>query len=345
LTQRLGGNNNAFTGHDSTAFYFQFASDCWEQALDVESDRMRGLLLDPSEVDHERRVILEELAMYESDPWDALERRVQALLYGDHPYGRAVLGTPAELRATGGEELRAFQRDYYCPANAVLVVAGDIGEEALDAAERRFGDLPSVPVPRRTPGAPPPRGGRRRLVRRHGELPRLIWSVTAPSWGDPRHAALRLLTQLLTEGKSSVLHRALVEEGQLCSWVAADLAATLEPGAWSVAAELLPGVEAERVEIELFRVLASVLGGALDAAGLERAKRTYEADWIFGHERIHQRALTLASALAHFDADFPERYLSAVLATDRERLLEVGREVLRFDSGVLGWSLPESGAA
>jgi zinc protease len=344
LTQRLGGNNNAFTGHDSTAYYFQFASDCWEQALDVEADRMRGLLLDPGEVDHERRVILEELAMYESDPWDALERRVQGLLYGDHPYGRAVLGTPAELAATGPEELRAFQRDYYCPANAVLVIAGDVGEDALDAAERRLGELPSGPAPGRAPGAPAPRGGRRRLVRRHGELPRLVWSVTAPAWGDPRHPTLRLFTQLLTEGKSSVLHRALVEEGQLCSWVAADLGATVDPGAWSVAAELLPGIAPERVESELFRVLGSVLDGALEMAELERAKRTYEADWIFGHERIHQRALTLASALAHFDADFPERYLGAVLGADRERLLEVGRDVLRFDSGVLGWSLPESEA-
>ncbi len=231
------------------------------------------------------------------------------------------------------------------PANAVLVIAGDVGEDALDAAERRFGDLPSRPPPRRAASAPPPRGGRRRLVRRHGELPRLTWSVTAPAWSDPRHAALRLLTQLLTEGKSSVLHRALVEEGQLCSWVAADLAAALEPGAWSVATELLPGIEPERVEAELFRVIASVLEGGLDAAQLERARRTYEADWIFGHERIHQRALTLASALAHFDAGFPERYFAAVLAADRDRLLDVGREVLRFDSGVLGWSLPESEAA
>ena len=87
------------------------------------------------------------------------------------------------------------------------------------------------------------------------------------------------------------------------------------------------------------------LEGGIDAADFERARRTYEADWIFGHERIHQRALTLASSLAHFDAEFPERYLHTVLALDRERVLEVGREILRFDSGVLGWSLPEEGAA
>ena len=341
LTQSLGGANNAFTGHDSTAFYFEFAADCWESGLDVESDRMRGLVLDAREVDHERQVILEEIAMYESDPWDALERRVQSLVHGDHPYGRAVLGTPAELRAIGPEQLRSFQREFYSPANAVLVIAGAVGEEALDAAERRFGELPRVETRRRPAGSPAPGGRQRRLARRHGELARLLWSVRAPAWGDPRHPLLRLLTQLLTEGKSSLLHRALVEEGQLCSWVAADLAATLEPGALSIAAELLPGVEPERVEEELFRLLAAILGGDVESAQLERARRTYEADWIFGHERIHQRALTLASSIAHFDVEFPRRYLDRVLAGELDSVLAAGREVLRRDSGVLGWSLPE----
>ena len=75
-TQALGGVNNAFTSHDSTAYYFQFAADCWTTALEIEADRMVELRLDPDEVDHERQVVLEEIAMYESDPWDALERRV-----------------------------------------------------------------------------------------------------------------------------------------------------------------------------------------------------------------------------------------------------------------------------
>ncbi|HVR30205.1 MAG TPA: pitrilysin family protein [Thermoanaerobaculia bacterium] len=345
LTQKLGGANNAFTGHDSTAYYFQFASDCWEHALDIEVDRMRGLRLEAREVDHERDVILEEIAMYESDPWDALERRVQALLHGDHPYGRSVLGTPAELNSLGAEELLAFQREFYSPANAVLVIAGDVGEEALDVAERRFGDLPSSAPPPRRPGGPAPRGRQRRLVRRHGEVPRLLWSVVAPAWSDPRHPALRILTQLLTEGKSSLLHRALVEEGQLCSWVAADLAASLDPGALSIAAELLPGIEPDRVEEELFRLLGCILEGGFAVEDLERARRTYEADWIFGHERVHQRALTLASALAYFDADFPRRYLDHVLEADLDQVLDAGRETLRRDSGVVGWSLPESEAA
>jgi zinc protease len=345
ITQSLGGANNAFTGHDSTAYYFQLAADCWERALEIEADRMRGLRLEPHEVDSERQVILEEIAMYESDPWDALERRVLSLLHGDHAYARPVLGTPAELRSIGADELRAFQRTFYSPANAVLVIAGEVGEEALDLAERWFGELPGSEPPRRRAASPAPRGGQRRIARRHGELARVLWSVAGPAWSDPRHPALRLLTQLLTEGKSSLLHRALVEEGQLCSWVSADLASSLDPGALCIAAELLPGVEPQRVEEELFRLLDAILAGAVSGEDFERARRTYEADWIFGHQRIHQRALTLASSLAHFDSEFPARYLSRVLATSLEETLAVGRETLRRDSGVLGWSLPESEAA
>ena len=85
ITQSLGGSNNAFTRHDSTAYHFQFAADRWPRALEMEADRMAGLLLDPDDFQSERQVILEEIAMYESEPWDALESRVQKLLFGEHP--------------------------------------------------------------------------------------------------------------------------------------------------------------------------------------------------------------------------------------------------------------------
>ena len=93
-------------------------------------------------------------------------------------------------------------------------------------------------------------------------------------------------------------------------------------------------------ERELRRVLGSKLADRADLA--HDVRRLLARPRRVGHERIHQRALTLASALAHHDAGFPERYLAGVLAASRDRVLEVGREVLRVDSGVLGWSLPES---
>lgn len=343
ITQAMGGANNAFTGHDSTAYYFQFAADCWWQALEIEADRMRGLTLDPLELVHERQVILEEIAMYRSDPWDALERQVQGLLYGDHSYGRPVLGTPAELLAMSDQDLRDFHRRHYGPGNAVLVVAGDVGDGALERVEEAFQGLGSTPSPGRAGGPPPPAGSLRRIGRRQGDVARMVWSVPAPAWDDALHPPLRLLVQLLFEGRSSLLQRALVEEGQLCSWVSGELSSNLQPGALSVAVEVLPGVEPRRVEEEVFRLLAEAVAELPETGELERARRTYEADWVFGHERVHQRALTIASALALFDLDFPSSYVERVLASSSEEILDAGRQTLLLDRGVLGWSLPESG--
>ena len=87
---------------------------------------MRGLRLESGEVDAERSVILEEIAMYRDDPWDALELDVLAALFPDHPYGRTVLGTEADLTRQGPAELAEFHRRYYRPDNALLVVAGDL---------------------------------------------------------------------------------------------------------------------------------------------------------------------------------------------------------------------------
>ena len=189
-TQALGGTNNAFTSHDSTAYYFSFASDRWREALDIEADRMRGLLLDPQEVASERQVIQEEIAMYEDDPWDALEIHALREFFGGHPYGRPVLGTRETVAATGVAELARFHREFYRPANAVLVVAGDVGPEALDAVEAAFADLGGPPAERvRGPrgGVPP---GLRRLERRHGEVPRMLLALPAPP-GHPRRPRAR----------------------------------------------------------------------------------------------------------------------------------------------------------
>lgn len=342
LTQALGGANNAFTSHDATVYHFQLAADCWQEALHIEADRMAGLLLDEVEVEHERRVICEEIAMYDSDPWDSLEDKVRGVVFGDHPYGRSVLGTAGELAAIGRADLAAFHSRHYVPSAAVLVVAGAVDEEALETAVSIFGGLSPGEPPPPCGASPPPGGALRRLEMRHGEVSRMIWSLPAPAWGDPRHPPLRLLAQLLTEGRASLLHRSLVEERKLCSWVSSDLDATLEPGSLSIACELVPGAQPEAVEEELFALLAAALAAPPAAAEIERAKRTFEADWILGHERIHQRASSLACALAHFDVSFPATYIDRLLHTSREELVEVAREILHLDRGVVGWSRPAS---
>ncbi|HTQ78823.1 MAG TPA: pitrilysin family protein [Thermoanaerobaculia bacterium] len=347
-TQALGGSNNAFTSHDATAYHFNFAADRWTEALAIEADRMTALTLDPDEVASERQVILEEIAMYASEPWDALEIEVQGALFGAHAYGRPVLGTKEELLATGAEELADFHRRFYRPDNAVLVVAGEVGESALAEIDKTLGAI-AAPPPRPAPREPiPPRTfprGLTRLARRKGEVPRLFLALPAPPADHPDHPALRLLVTLLAAGRASRLHRSLVDEGQLCVFVHADLSESLDASFITVAAEVVPGVATERIEAEILRHLADLAARVPDAEEIERTKQIARADWVFGHEKLHQQALSAGFALTLFDLGYLERHLSALLATSPERLSEVAARYLVPERGaVLGWSLPREGA-
>ncbi|MGE5234555.1 MAG: M16 family metallopeptidase [Acidobacteriota bacterium] len=341
-TQALGGSNNAFTSHDATAYHFSFAADRWHEALLIEADRMRGLRLDPAEVTSERQVIVEEIGMYRDDPWDALELEVLGRLFGGHPYGLPVLGTPEELQGIGAVELGAFHAGYYRPDNAVLVVGGDVDERAFAAVEEAFAAIPAGSAARREQirAVPPP--GCVRLERRQGEVARLLLAFLAPPAPHPDHPALRLLVAALAGGRAARLHRRLVDERQLCLAVSTDLHDTQAPGALLVGLELLPGVEPQIAEQALLAELEEVRRGPLPEEELERARQILVADWVFGHERVHQQALTAGFALALFDLGHPVRQLERMAACDAARVREVAARYLDPARGaVLGWSLQE----
>lgn len=344
LTQALGGVNNAFTSHDSTAYYFNFAADRWTEALAIEADRIASLTLDPEQVASERQVILEEIAMYDSEPWDALEMAVHERLFPGHAYGRPVLGTRETLLATGGEALRDFHRRFYRPDNAILVVAGDIGHGAFAAVERALGGIPAGAEPRRGFTAPVvPLNGIERLERRKGEVARLALAFRAPHGDHPDHPALRLASTVLGGGRTSRLQHALVEEEQLCVWVSADLSEGMDASLMTVTAEVVPGVEPARVEARVFELLADLRTHPPDEEEMERCRQIAVADWVFGHEKVHQQALSVGIALALFDLEYLDLHLERLLATDTGRLLEVADRYLRPEHGcVVGWSLPKS---
>jgi zinc protease len=343
-TQALGGSNNAFTSHDATGYYFNFAADRWTEALAIEADRMTALTLDPEQVASERQVILEEIAMYESELWDALEMAVQAGLFMPHPYGRPVLGTREDLLATGAAELRAFHDRFYRPGNGVLLVVGDLGPDVLDAVGATFGRVPAGGE-RRNASSPPvsPAEGIRRIERRKGEVARLLLALPAPSGAHPDHPPLRLVTALLAGGRTSRLYEGLVDGGQLCSWVSAELSESLDASQISIAAEVVPGIEPNRVEAEVLRLLADLTVNPPSPAEVERARQIVVADWVFGHEKVHQQAISLGLAATLFDLDYLDRHLAGLLAAGPERVLEVSARYLRPERGaVLGWSLPRA---
>ncbi len=343
ITLALGGSNNAFTSHDLTLYYFTFAADRWQRALELEADRMAGLRLEPAAVDAERQVILEEIAMYEAEPWDALEQAVAKALYTGHPYGLPVLGTPMDLEAIDGGVLADFHARRYRPSNATLVLVGDVGPQAREQVAEHFGGLDGK-APER-PGLPPatPPAELVRLERRAGDVARLLMSLPAPAGTDDDHPLLRLAVGVLASGRASRLHRALVDEGQLAVGVTADLGESVDPSAVMIAAEVLPGIEPQRVEEVVLGELERFAEEPPTEEEVARTKKVLAADWIFDHEKVHQQAFLVSTALAVFDAEHPWRYLERMLAAGTSELAEVVDRYLRPRRGVVGWSLPVEG--
>jgi len=342
LTQSLGGENNAFTSHDVTAYHFSFSSEHWRLALDIEADRMERLTLAEVEIEREREVILEEISMYEDDPWDALELHVNASYYGPFPYARPILGTRETVRAIDREALERFYRAHYRPDNAVLVLAGDLPAGALEEVAARLGRTEAGGNRRghwSEPFAEPP--GLRRVHVEKGKVPRLLVALPAPSANHPNFAAWRLWFAILGGGRSSRLHRRLVDDGMLCSAMSADLTEMAGPGIGAISAELLPGIEPAAVEKVVLESLDELRLEPPSAAELENARRLLLADWVFGMERIQRQAIAVGHAEAVFDAGHPARQLEDLLKCRWEDLAGAAQRQLAATDGpggVVGWS-------
>src|SRR5437762_863661 len=125
LTLKNGGSNNAFTSHDFTAYYFNFASDRWNIALDIEADRMVNCIFDPDEFEAEKKVVIEELKTGPDSPWGLLHQEEEATAFKVHPYRNPIVGWLQDVERATAQEQQAYYRRFYHPNNAILVLAGD----------------------------------------------------------------------------------------------------------------------------------------------------------------------------------------------------------------------------
>src|SRR4029450_7358164 len=206
------GNNNPFPSHDFTAYYFNFASDRWEIALDIESDRMVNCVFAPEEFEAEKKVVIEELRMGLDSPWGLLLQELDATAYKVHPYRNPVIGWLQDVERATDVEQQAYYRKHYHPGNATLVLSGDFEtDRVLDTVSQRFSSIPRRPeAAAATLVEPPQRGEKRIQVQWRSRVPRLGLAYHAPEIAHPDSYALQVLNLVLTEGKTSRLYQRLV---------------------------------------------------------------------------------------------------------------------------------------
>ena len=231
LIQLAGGRHNAYTSYDYTGYHITLPSDRLETALRIEADRMLNCMLDPDELQKEIGVVLSELQGRLNDPEELLEETARAATFLIHPYRNLIIGWKDDVQSLTRETVLDYYRTHYQPSNAVLVIVGDIHTEStLDVVRKYFGTLPSAsPPPPVTAREPLQRGERRVVVKGAGSTAHLQAFFHTPAAGHPDHYALAVLDGVLTQGKSSRLHRALVET-DLVATVSSDLCPAHRPG-------------------------------------------------------------------------------------------------------------------
>ena len=346
LTTELGGQNNAFTGYDHTAYWFEFASDRWEQALDMEADRMQALLLDNDEFDAERAVVMEELAMGEDEPWRHLARPIETALFPHHPYGRPIIGFLDTLAGMTPESMRDFYRRFYHPANATLVISGDVNpRQALKAARDRFGSIeagmPLEDADSFRPRVIEPAGEVRVSVRWDDAGQRLIMAWPSTRCGTDEDYASDLILTILTSGRMSRLYRRLVLKEGLATSISASNDARVEAGAFWLYAEAAQGVEAQALEAAIDEELARLRTEKVAPEELKRAKALMQASDAFDGETVSDVAEEIGEWAVDDDwrmaFDGGKRHVRITA----EKLRKTAAEFLRPERRVSGWCHPE----
>lgn len=307
IVSELGGQENAFTGHDYTAYFQRVAAEHLETVMGLEADRMTGLVLADSDVLSERDVILEERKMHvDADPASQLYESLQAALYTHHPYGTPIIGWQHEIEGLTREDALAYYKRFYTPENAILLVAGDVTEETVRRlAEASYGRIPrrnAAPV-RQRPQEPPARAERLvTLTDAKVEQPTAYRMYLAPSHttatGNDAFA-LEVLSQLLGGSSSSVMYRELVvaEEAavNVSSWYRNDAVDQGYFGFYAVPSEEMSlAVLDEKIDAILARVIAE----GVEEADLVRAKTRLIADLVYAQDSQAQLARIYGATLA-----------------------------------------------
>ena len=305
IVARNGGNDNAMTSQDFTAYFQMIAKDRLELVMGMEADRMVNLQLTDEQVLPERDVVMEERrSRVDNEPGALLGEQMSAAQYLHHPYGLPTIGWMHEIETYTREDALDFYEKWYAPNNAILIVSGDVtAEELKPIAERTYGKIPAGDIPVRTRVTEPEHFAERRLTLEDERVrqPSLIRSYLAPSFnrGESQYAdGLEVLSELFGSGGTSRLYSSLVVDQGLAVGAGAGYRGTaFDLSTFRIYASPRPGVSLEELEEAIDAEIEKLLTDGITEEELARVKKRMLADAIYAQDSLMGAARVFGSAL------------------------------------------------
>ena len=339
-----GGRENAFTSYDYTAYYQQLHKRSLPMAMELESDRMRNLILTEEEFSKEIKVVMEERRLRTDDQARSLlYEKMMAMAYQAHPYKNPIIGWMNDLENMRVEDAQEWYDRWYAPNNATLIVVGDVdAEEVFKLAQKNYGTIQKhslLPINARKPQTEPPQVGTKRItVKAPAELPYLIMGYHAPGIKnvatDWEPYALEILEGVLDGNASARLNKSLVRENQIANSASAGYGAMARgPSIFFLSAVPRAGKTVVELEQALRGEIEKIIKEGVTEEELARVKAQVVASHVYQLDSIYSQAMQLgrleSMGLSFRDVDTILEKLKAVTA---EQIREVTKKYFNDDS-------------
>ncbi len=349
IVARNGGQENAFTSTDYTAYFQTIAADRLEMVMEMEADRMTNLVITDKEVEPERLVVLEERrSRVDNNPGAILGEHINGALFLNHPYRNPVIGWEHDIKALDIKRILAFYKRWYAPNNAILVVAGAItAEQVRPLAKKYYGKIPAQPPVVRNRAKEPPQKAAREVVLRDKRVRQPSWrrSFLAPTlqWGDKTHVyPLEVLSNILGSGASSRLYRRLVVENKTAVSSGAYYSGDDRgPGRFVFYASPRGDVTMDALELAVEAEITDIIKNGITADEVLRAKERMVAEAVYARDSLSGGARALGAALASgLSVDDVESWPDNIAAVTAKQINEAAKALFDNNRSVTGLLLP-----
>lgn len=334
--QLVGGENNAFTSNDITNYYITLPAVNIETAFWLESDRMLSLAFSEKSLEVQRNVVCEEFKQrYLNQPYGDVWLKLRPLAYKNHPYRWATIGKELKhIEDAKIEDVRAFFKKHYNPKNAILVVAGDVKTNVIQAlAEKWFEPIPAGEAYfRNLPIEPKQLEARREVVQADVPANSIYIAFHMPSRTDQGYYVADLVSDLLALGQSSRLYRRLLKDQEIFSDINAYITGSIDAGLFVVEGKPLPGVSMEFAEESLWTELQKMALENVLEYELEKVKHKAESTTVFSEMSVLNKAMNLAYFELLGDPELINKEIESYSAVTLDDIRNFSKDLFRKDN-------------